>query len=253
MANSFYVGLAGAVILVVVGIVLVVVGRRRRELRALIQQTPVVPIAQLGAGQYAAVCGVAAASDLALTAPFADIPCVCYSYSVEERVRELNNGRETESWRTVDHRTERTAFTVTDATGSARVNLAGATLDMIHVKSGYLSQWAPSAGGILGQVSELLTDIAMFSGEMPMVKVTVSAIPLNSEVYILGEIQCDQSGHPVVAKGNKALFASARSKEQVVRSMGISSLIFLALGPMLGVAGIVLGWYALTGRLAGHH
>jgi hypothetical protein len=198
------------------------------------------------------VCGVAVAADLALTAPFANIPCVCYSYKVEERVREVRDGNETESWRTIDQGSERTAFTVTDATGSAKVNLAGATLDMIHVKTGYLSQWAPSAGGILGQVSEVLTDIAMLNGAVPM-KVTVSAIPLNSQVYVLGEIQSDPAGQPVLAKANRTLFASARSKEQVVRSMGISSLIFLALGPILGIAGIVLAWYTLTGRLAGHH
>ncbi len=253
MVNSFYLGLAGAVILVVVGVVLVVVGRRRRELRAQIVQTPVVPIAQLGTGQYAALCGVAAATDVALTAPFANIPCVCYSYSVEERVREVKEGRESDSWRTVDQGSERTAFTVTDATGSARINVTGAKLDMILVKSGYLPQWAPSAGGIMGHVSELLTDIAMLSGEMANVKVSVSAIPLNSEVYILGEVHSDQAGQPVVAVANKTLFVSARSKEQVVRSMGISSLIFLALGPIAAAAGFVLGWYALTGRLAGHH
>lgn len=105
----------------------------------------------------------------------------------------------------------------------------------------------------MGHVSELLTDIAMLSGEMANVKVSVSAIPLNSEVYILGEVHSDQAGQPVVAVANKTLFVSARSKEQVVRSMGISSLIFLALGPIAAAAGFVLGWYALTGRLAGHH
>jgi hypothetical protein len=251
MASISYMGLAGAGVLVVLGIAFVVVGRKRRELRALIRQTPVVPIAQLGVGQYAAVCGVAAATDFALMAPFANIPCVCYHYSVEQRVREVRDGRESDTWRTVDQGSERTAFTVTDATGSARVNLTGATLDMVHVKTGYLSQWAPSAGGLLGQVSEMLTDIAMLNGAMPT-KVTVSAIPLNSQVYVLGEVQSDPNGQPMVAKENKPLFASARSKEQVVRSMGISSVIFLALGPILGLAGIVLAWFALTGRLPGH-
>ena len=92
-----------------------------QQRKRLIESIPTSPIRSLALG-LVEISGQAEGE--LLTSPFNELPCVFYSYAVEERVR---SGKNTQ-WKTIASGTSERSFFVRDATGRVLVVPAGATL-----------------------------------------------------------------------------------------------------------------------------
>jgi hypothetical protein len=91
--------------------------------KRLIESIPTSVIRSLALG-LVEISGQAEAEGELLTSPINGLPCVFYSYTVEERVGSWKNSR----WRTIANGTSEQPFFVRDATGRVLVVPAGATL-----------------------------------------------------------------------------------------------------------------------------
>jgi hypothetical protein len=71
-------------LLILVGVILIVVGKRKGVLKSAISDTPTQSVSQLMQADHAEMKGVVSC-DQPLTALYSDIPCVYYSYKLKER------------------------------------------------------------------------------------------------------------------------------------------------------------------------
>ncbi len=114
-----------------------------QQRKRLIENIPTSPIRSLALG-LVEISGRAEAEGELLTSPFNELPCVFYSYAVEERVRSGKNTR----WKTIASGTSERPFFVRDATGRVLVVPAGATLilpDERISKANWLGELPPLA------------------------------------------------------------------------------------------------------------
>jgi hypothetical protein len=98
-------------------------GWKAQQRKRLIAGIPTSPIRSLALG-LVEISGQAEPEAEPLTSPFGGLPCVFYSYAVEERVR---SGKNTH-WKTIASGTSERPFFVRDATGKVLVVPSGATL-----------------------------------------------------------------------------------------------------------------------------
>jgi Zn-finger nucleic acid-binding protein len=94
-----------------------------QQRKRLIESIPTSPIRSLALG-LVEVSGRAEPESELLTSPFGGLPCVFYSYAVEERVGSGKNTR----WETIANGTSEQPFIVRDATGRVLVVPLGADL-----------------------------------------------------------------------------------------------------------------------------
>jgi hypothetical protein len=98
-------------------------GWKAQQRKRLIESIPTSPIRSLALG-LVEISGHAQPEENLLTSPFGGLPCVFYSYAVEERVDSDKNTR----WKTIASGTSERPFFVRDATGRVLVVPLGATL-----------------------------------------------------------------------------------------------------------------------------
>lgn len=114
-----------------------------QQRKCLIESIPTSPIRSLALG-LVEISGQAESEGELLTSPFNELPCVFYSYAVEERVRSGKNTR----WKTIASGISERPFFVLDATGRVLVVPAGATLilpDERISKANWLGELPPLA------------------------------------------------------------------------------------------------------------
>lgn len=213
--------------MIVTGVILVVVGKRKAAMKETISATPTKPIARLMQSDHAEINGVVAC-DQPLTAPYSDISCVYYSYKLEERRRHRSGGRTTTSWRTIDSGVASMPFTVTDSSGSVTVNPEGAKMDAPVVVKGPVP-----AGDVTAQIPEglpkMLLSLASKFGSLPR-RVKVRAIGTGQSLYVLGDVRRTPDGRTEIAEGDNKFFVSTKSEEQLLKSLGRISTVLYVLG-----------------------
>ena len=225
-------------ILVVVGVVLIVVGTRKSALKSAIDQTMTTPIRDLMEAQHAEIKGMASC-DQPLKAPYSDIPCVYYSYSLKRRERSRSSSGSTSyTWRTIDSGSSRVPFSLTDSTGTVTVDPEGADIDapMVFkgpVRPGDATESLPD--GVLKTVLGAVSTLASTPH-----RVEVRAVAADRQLYVLGDIQRAADRQLRVAKGENRFFISTKSEEQLLRSLGRKSLLFYILGAVMIAGGIVV-------------
>jgi len=224
-------------VLAVVGVVLIVVGKRKSTLKSAITATPTKPIGQLMQADHAEIKGVASC-DQPLTAPYSTVSCVSYSYKLMRRERRRSSsGSSHYTWRTIDSGSARVPFTLTDSTGSVTVDPQDADVDAPVIVKGPVR---PSdaieqmPAGVLKTVAGAVSMLA----PNPQ-KVEVRGVTVGRNLYVLGDVQKGPDGRLLVAKGDNKFFISTKTEEQLARSLGRTSLLLYVLGAVFIVGSVV--------------
>jgi len=229
--------------LVVVGIILFVVGKKKSAFKSTMAEMVTKSIGQLMQSEYAEIKGVASC-DQPLTAPYSDLQCVYYSYKLMRRERRRSSsGGSSTTWRTIDSGSAGIPFTLTDETGSVTVDPEGAKLDAPVIVKGPvhgadISQLMPD--GVPKMLAGMLTQLAT----NPM-KVEVRGVTGGQNLYVLGDVSKAPDGNLTVAKGDNKLFISTKSEEQLARSLGRTSIVLYILGATFIIGAIVALMFAL--------
>ncbi|KPK83787.1 MAG: hypothetical protein AMJ81_07315 [Phycisphaerae bacterium SM23_33] len=240
--------LAGA--LIVVGAILFVEGLRRARLRRRIAQTPTTPIRHLVQNQFAEIVGRISCAG-SLKTPDGDVPCVYYHYELERASRGSDTGP---SWETMDRREQRTAFRLTDASGSIEVDPAGARIDAPAVVDRAVEAGEQLPFGAenvvqtpVGPAEELLhkglTKLAekLAAGgdaKLGNQRIRVTALPVDRDAYVLCTVQRRPDGSLRAVKGSNPFFISTKSERELLGGLGRGSRTLRILGPVLVALGI---------------
>ena len=135
---------------VIGGLWLVWQGWTVQQRKRLIESIPTSPIRSLAVG-FVEVCGRAEPEAELLTSPFGGLPCVFFSYTVEEQVGSDKNTR----WKTIASGTSERPFFVRDATGRVLVVPLGANLilpDERSIRTSWLGELPPLAAAGLSRL-----------------------------------------------------------------------------------------------------
>lgn len=205
-----------AAVLTIIGCALVVIGVRKGRLKSEIASTHTSSIDSIRSMDHVELKGVVSC-DHPLEAPGYEPPCVYYKYSIKRRERRnSSDGKTTYQWKTIDSGSNRTPFTLTDSTGSVRIDPADADLDAPKVAERYIEPGEKVAEMPEGALKTVLTAAsALGMGERE--KIEVRALPITCSLYILGDVQTGGDGALTIAKGDGRFFISTKSEEQLER------------------------------------
>jgi hypothetical protein len=239
---------AGA--LIIVGAIVFVEGLRRARLRRRIAQTPTTPIRHLVQNQFAEIVGRISCAE-PLKTPDGDVPCVYYHYELERASRGSDTGP---SWETMDRREQRTAFRLTDASGSIEVDPAGARIDAPAVVDRAVEPGEQLPFGaknvvqapegrdeklLHAGVSKLAEKLAKgMSAELGNQRLRVTALPVDGDAYVLCTIQRRPDGSLRAAKGSSPFFISTKGERELLDGLGRGSRTLRILGPILVALGV---------------
>ena len=225
-------------VLVVVGLILIAVGRRKGALKSTIDATMTTAVRDLMEGQHAEIKGVASC-DQPLTPPYSEIPCVHYSYKLQRRERSSSSSGSTSyTWRTIDSGSAQVPFSLTDTTGTVTVDPEGAAMDASIVVKRPVKPGDPTKGIPEGLLKTIVTAAAAMA-QSPH-RVEVRAVTLNQDLYVLGDVLRGPDGELRVGKGANKFLISTKSEEQLVRSIGRMSMLLYFLGSAMVIGGMVI-------------
>ena len=155
-------------------------GWSAQQRKRLIENIPTSPIRSLALG-LVEINGKAEPEVELLTSPFGGLPCVFYSYTVEERVRSDKNAR----WRTIASGTSEEPFFVRDATGRVLVVPFGANLmlpDERSTRTNWLGELPPPAVDGLNRLGIASTSWM----ENKVLRCSEAFILPDESVYVMG-------------------------------------------------------------------
>jgi Zn-finger nucleic acid-binding protein len=162
------------------GVGLFIYGWVVHQRKRLIESIPTSPIRSLALG-LVEISGTAQSKEGLLSTPFSELPCVFYSYAVEERVGSGKNAR----WETIAKGTSEQPFLVRDATGQVLVVPLGAELilpDERTARSSWLGELPPTTVAGLNRLG-ISTERWMGSKTL---QCRESFILPEEQVYVLG-------------------------------------------------------------------
>jgi hypothetical protein len=229
-------GVVGGVGLSIYG---VVVNNRKR----LIESIPTSLVRSLAVG-LVEVSGRALPERGLLRAPFSGLPCVLYSYTVEERRESGKNAR----WETIVKGTSPDPFFVQDQTGKVLVVPLDAQLILPDNRTSR-NNWLGSLPGetVLG-LARLGISVDGWLGEKT-IRCSEACILPEETVYVLGTAQenraaagsTDNSARLYIGSGRDNEFIiSDRSERELLSRLRWQVLAFLGGGPALAVLCFVL-------------
>ena len=232
-----------ALILIAVGVILFFVGRSKGRLKDVMAQTTTSTVESLQAGAHVEVKGHASC-DKPLTAPYHDQPCLYYKYQIERREKksDSDNGSSSYSWRVVDRGNAHVPFYLTDATGSALVNPDKASWDAQRICKREIDPSESMEDGTL----KALTQAAIWMTQDRQ-RITIWAVPADHELYVLGNAEKLSDGSMRLAKGEGKFFISARSEEELTRSLGNQTLGYYIAAAGLSAGGVIVAVLAAAG------
>lgn len=239
-------GVVGGIGLFVYGFV---VNRRKR----LIESTPSSPVRSLAVG-LVEVSGHAQPEGDALRAPFSGIPCVFFSYEIEERRGSGKDAR----WKTIAKGTSEQPFFVQDTTGRVLVVPFGARLilpDKRTTRNNWLGSLPDHA--IVG-LRKLGISADGWLGQKT-IRCSEACILPEETVYILGTAHEKPGAAGSTENSARLYIGSSRDQEFIISDRSEKELLFrlrwqvfafLAGGPSLAVICLVIIFktYMAAGR-----
>jgi len=208
---------------------------------------------EIGPGGYRQQIEVKGKSmcDAPLTGELSGQHCVYYCMSVEERYEEQYTetnaqGRTEQKTRTgnstVASNTQSAAFSVLDSTGSIVIRPDGARIDAQKVVDKYEPAHGTMSSLSFGNFSLQRGGIGMGNRRILGYHYNESIIPLNRDLYVLGEA-FDGSGSLVIQRPEekgKPFIISIKSEEELTKGTE-SSITFMLIGAIFAfVSGVVL-------------
>ncbi|WP_447976857.1 GIDE domain-containing protein [Candidatus Nitrospira bockiana] len=227
------------------GIGLFIYGFAVKRRKNLIEATPTSAVRSLAVG-FVEIAGAAEPAGPPLNAPFSAMPCVLYSYKVDERQGTGKHAR----WVTVAQGQSHQAFFVRDATGAVMVLPVGADLALetrVTYRSGGIMGLPPTAEAGLAQLG-----ISTGGWLDRTVRVSEGFILPGEAVYVLGTAQENRAA-TAVSENQSRLFIgregehdfviSDRSERELLARLRWQVIGFLSGGPALAAACV---WWALS-------
>lgn len=186
-------------------------------------------------------------TDTPLASELAEVPCVAYRYSVEERYEEDyeerdDQGRVTRKTRTgystVESNEKRTVCKITDDTGTILCDPNGAPLEMEKSLERY--EAANNAGAEF-KIGSFIFGTRPLSGSRRILgyRFKEYVFPIKRNIYAIGEMR-DRSSEPVLCKPDekdKPFVLSLKSEEEVIKSTESSANILTALSIIFVLGG----------------
>ena len=217
--------------------------------KLLVETIPTSTIRSLALG-LVEVTGAVDMTGAPLTAPFSDLPCVFYSYKVEEQ-RGLGSRRQ---WETVAEGRSTDPFHVRDATGVIPVFPDGADLVLQDTRS-YQNNWL---GQLPANVTRGLARLGISTTGWfgsPTFRCQESCLLPGASVYMLGTAQASagEPGTPprlFIGRGQDRQFIiSDRTQKELLARWGRQAQALLYGGPTVTVGCLVaiVKWYLHTG------
>jgi len=202
----------------------------------LIESIPTSTIRSLALG-LVEISGQAQPEKDLLSTPFSGLPCVFYSYAVEERVGSGKNAR----WETIAKGTSEQPFFVIDTTGRVLVVPLGAELilpDERTSRSNWLGELPPNTIAGLNRL-EISTDRWIGSKTL---RCRESFILPGERVYVLGTAHEHLGARERVENPARIYIGSSRDHEFIISDRSETDLLFRLRWQVLafGVGGLTL-------------
>ncbi len=240
-----FAGVMGGVGLFYYGFVL---GQKKR----LVETKPTSAIRSLAVG-LVEITGTAELGGPPLSAPFSQLPCVFFSYRVEEQLRSGRHRR----WKTIAQGTSEQPFDTRDATGIVQVFPQGADL-MLQDARTYRNDWL---GALPPTVTTGLAALGIASagwlGEKTL-RCHESCLLPGAPVYVLGTAQENAAAETSVNESrlfigrarDGHLLISDRMEQDLLTRWGWQIRLCLWSGPTVTVACLfaIFQWYLRTGN-----
>ncbi len=190
-----------------------------QQRKRLIESIPTSPIRSLALG-LVEISGQAEAEGELLTSPFNELPCVFYSYAVEERVRSWKNTR----WKTIASGTSERPFFVRDATGRVLVVPAGTTLilpDERISKANWLGELPPLA---LAGLRRLGIATHGWMGSKTL-RCREALIKQDESIYVLGTALAPQGMSHHIANESRLFIGNSRDHAFIISDRSEKDLL----------------------------
>jgi Zn-finger nucleic acid-binding protein len=209
--------------------------------KCLIESIPTSTIRSLALG-LVEISGSAQPEESLLSAPFSGLPCVFYSYAVEERVGSGKNAR----WETIAKGTSEQPFFVSDATGRVLVVPLGAELilpDERTTRSSWLGELPPTTIAGLNQLG-ISTERWMGSKTL---RCRESFILPEEQVYVLGTAHEHQGASERIENSSRLYIGSSQDHEFIISDRSEQELLSRLRWQVLG---LWIGGLTLTAACA---
>ncbi|MFH0952478.1 MAG: GIDE domain-containing protein [Patescibacteria group bacterium] len=230
--------LIGGIVIGAVGALLLLLGKKQKNVHSKMAQQKAVPVKEVVAGQQVEVEGTVV-SDQPLKTPFSQQECVYYEYELEQLTQKRDkDGNMRQSWERVGSDKQSTAFRVQDSSGQVTVNPEGADWDVQSLGEKYVQR------GDIMQNSILKSVINAVSNKQTRAK--ESALLVNGPVYVYGQAN-EGKGGVAIEKGQGKFFISHKSEEQVEKSMAHTAGFMKVLGYIGIIGGVAIIVYSFFG------
>jgi Zn-finger nucleic acid-binding protein len=215
------------------GLGLCVYGWILHQRKRLIESIPTSTIRSLALG-LVEISGQAQPGESLLSAPFSGLPCVFYSYTVEEHVGSGKHAR----WETVANGTSEQSFFVSDSTGQVLVVPLDAELILPDERT-YRNDWSrelpPTA---LTGLNRLGVSTERWTGSKTL-RCRETFIQPEERVYVLGTAQEQPGAKELVENSARLYIGSSRDHEFIISDRSEKDLLSR------------LGWYVLAYGIGG--
>ena len=204
--------------------------------KRLIESIPTSTIRSLALG-LVEISGQAQPEGSLLSAPFSGLPCVFYSYAVEERVASGKNAR----WETIAKGTSEQPFFVSDTTGRVLVVPLSAELilpDERTSRSNWLGELPPAT---IAGLNRLGISTERWIGSKTL-RCRESFILPEEQVYVLGTAHEHQGARESVENSARLYIGSSRDHEFIISDRSEKELLSRLRWQVLafGVGGLTL-------------
>lgn len=218
------------------GIGLCVYGWILRQRKRLIESIPTSMIRSLALG-LVEIKGLAQPKEGLLSSPFSGVPCVFYSYAVEEHVGSGKHAR----WETVANGTSEQPFFVRDTTGRVLVVPLGAELilpDERTYRNDWLGELPPTA---LAGLNRLGVSTNRWIGNKTL-RCRETFIQPEEWVYVLGTAQEQPDAKELVENSARLYIGSSRDHEFIISDRSEKDLLSRLRWQVLayGIGGLAL-------------
>jgi hypothetical protein len=204
--------------------------------KRLIESIPTSTIRSLALG-LVEISGQAQSEEGLLSTPFSGLPCVFYSYAVEEHVGSGKHAR----WETIAKGTSEQPFVVRDATGQVLVAPLGAELILPDERT-YRNDWLgelPST--TIAGLNRLGISTERWIGNKTL-RCREAFIQPEEQVYVLGTAHEQQDASELVENSARLYIGSSRDHEFIISDRSEKDLLSRLQWQMLayGAGGLAL-------------
>ncbi|MCC7072709.1 MAG: hypothetical protein IT383_15375 [Deltaproteobacteria bacterium] len=212
-----------------------------------IRDTPTAPIKELGNGFFE-IRGRVATPLTPLISPYSDMPCVYYSFRIQERRTTGYGKRRRTRWVTVVSDTRAADCFLEQGGHRAEVHIEHAELVLKvdhHGSSGFLNSPTEELKQRLGERYDFATEGTLFNRSLRYRETVVRAGEL---LYVLGSCRLGPDRLPCFDGGEDLFIVADRPEAEVALRFLWFGIAGYALAAVLGVGAVALAvWAAISG------